>query len=150
VTLAYLDANFLIRIFESPGASLSGHERLWDMAAAGRLAVATSWLTLSEVLVVPLRDEEDGVVMAYDDLFAGLMVPITCLDVTVDVLRDAAGLRARWPALKLPDAVHLATARNAACDVFVSGDRRLRTADGHHFIDPDNIVEVDRFLTALP
>ncbi|MDP2801626.1 MAG: PIN domain-containing protein [Phreatobacter sp.] len=150
MTLAYLDANFLIRIVESPGHTLSGHERLWDMAGAGRISVVTSWLTLSEVLVVPMRDKEDGLVMAYQDLFAGQMVPITLIDVSVDVLTSAARLRARWPALKLPDAVHLASAEKADCDVFVSGDRRLRIADAPFVIDPDNDVDVDRYLTAIP
>jgi predicted nucleic acid-binding protein len=45
--------------------------------------------------------------------------------VSRDVLIEAAGLRAHRASIKLPDAIHIATARMSSCTFFVSDDRRL-------------------------
>ncbi|WP_170181917.1 type II toxin-antitoxin system VapC family toxin [Phreatobacter stygius] len=146
----YLDANFFIRLFESATANVSAHDRLWDIVEAGRVRAVTSWLTYGEVLVQPLRDDSEGLVLAYEDLFAGRMLPLACVGVSEQILRASAVLRARWPALKLPDTIHLATAEAAACAAFVSSDRKLGVLDQVSFIDPDSRHDIDRFLTALP
>jgi predicted nucleic acid-binding protein len=49
------------------------------------------------------------------------------LPVTADVLESMARLRAALPAMRTPDAIHIATAQLAKCDVFLTNDRRLRT-----------------------
>jgi predicted nucleic acid-binding protein len=48
------------------------------------------------------------------------------LPVQRDILIDAARLRSGLSSLRLPDAIHVATARASRCSVFVSNDRRLR------------------------
>ena len=40
-------------------------------------------------------------------------------------LDGGAELRADYPALKLPDALHMASVLRADCDFFVTGDQRL-------------------------
>jgi predicted nucleic acid-binding protein len=150
VPSVYLDANFFIRLFESQGDAVSAHDRLWDLIEAQRLRAVTSWLTFGEVLVLPVRDENEGVALAYEDLFAGRMVPLSPIAVSRDILLASSRLRARWPFLKLPDAIHLATAVAEGCAAFVSGDRKLAVLDGVSFIDPDTRQDLDRFLTALP
>jgi hypothetical protein len=46
--------------------------------------------------------------------------------VTRDVLIEAARQRAVCPTTKLPDAIHIATARLEKCQVFLTNETRLR------------------------
>lgn len=50
-----------------------------------------------------------------------------CVDMPADkkVCVEAAKLRVRYPTLKLPDAIHLATAVLTKADVFITADKRL-------------------------
>lgn len=146
----YLDANFFIRLVESPHGQSIRHERLWDIIEAGRLEALTSWLSWSEALVVPLRNRDDDLVAVYDRLFAGETAPVSCRDIDKVVLREAAGLRARFPALKSPDAIHIATSIGQGCDWFVSADARLQGIKGLNCLNPDHPNDVDRFLATLP
>ncbi|QCK85859.1 type II toxin-antitoxin system VapC family toxin [Phreatobacter aquaticus] len=146
----YLDANFLIRLVESPHGQNVRHEQLWDMIDTGRLTAMTSWLTWSEVLVHPLRHGDDALVAVYDRIFAGETATLACHDVERPVLRQAAEFRARWPALKSPDAIHLATAALQDCGWFVTSDARLAVLPRLNYLNPDIPSDIDRFLTALP
>jgi predicted nucleic acid-binding protein len=146
----YLDANFLIRLVESPHGRNVRHEHLWDMIDTGRLTAMTSWLTWSEVLVHPLRHDDAPLVAVYDRIFAGETASLTCHDVKRPVLREAANLRARWPGLKSPDAIHLATAALHDCGWFVTSDARLAVMAEFNYLNPDIPSDIDRFLTALP
>lgn len=146
----YLDANFFIRLTESPHGANIQHERLWDIIETGRLEALTSWLSWSEVLVVPLRNGDADLVAVYDRLFAGETAPLLCRDVDRPILREAAALRARFPSLKSPDAIHIATANGHGCDWFVSADARLQGIKGLNCLNPDRPSEIGRFLAALP
>jgi predicted nucleic acid-binding protein len=50
---------------------------------------------------------------------------LNVLPVTRDVLMKAAQLRAANPSLKLPDAIHAATALQHGCTTFVTNDSRF-------------------------
>lgn len=120
-TRAYLDANVLIAFVERR------HERLAAIvvrARAGRLSLVTSELTLAEVIVLPLRDGDDGLLANYRDLFSQPEL-IECAPITRDVLHRSGEIRATDGG-KLADAVHLASAEIACCKVFLSSDRRIR------------------------
>ena len=146
----YLDANVLIRLMERSDAAPGALDPVWERIEAGRLIAVTSWLSYAEVLVQPLRARDDGLVIGYDDLFAGQILPLTVSAVDAEVLRAAAQLRAGLPALKLTDAIHLATAAAAGCRALLSGDRKLGLAGSIDLIDPESPRDLDRFLRALP
>lgn len=125
----YLDANVFIAAFENPGAH---SDHAWWLISAvenGSITASTSELTLAEILVKPFE-------LGNDELAAGYQQMITpvpgfgVLPVSRDILVEAAHLRARRTALRLPDAIHIATARSSACTFIVSDDRRLPAFDG--------------------
>ncbi len=90
----------------------------------------TSLLTLAETLVMPLRQENSLLVDVYRELFALPPPSLTVAPLDVDILEQAARLRASMPNLYLPDAIHLATAQAERCDLFLTNDSRLQTAEG--------------------
>ena len=127
-TTVYLDSNVFIYALEAPGASAhSAAARLLEDIHAQACAGATSLLTRAEVLVRPLRDREVTLAERYRLLLSGAgAIDLYALD--PDVIELSAALRADYPALKLPDALHLATAIHTDCDVFITGDKRLAAA----------------------
>lgn len=54
---------------------------------------------------------------------------LTVCPVTRDILIEAARLRS-LSSLRLPDAIHLATAINAGCSAFLTNDRGIAAAAG--------------------
>ncbi|OYY25013.1 MAG: hypothetical protein B7Y65_03015 [Azorhizobium sp. 35-67-15] len=122
----YLDTNIFIEAFEGRGPT---SEMLVSLLLAGWEAevppLVTSELTLSELLVKPLELGRLDLVQIYDNWTISNR-HIEVVPVFRGVLRDAADLRARDKALKLPDAIHLATALGLGCGVFLTKDERIK------------------------
>jgi predicted nucleic acid-binding protein len=125
----YLDTNVFITAFEHGGA---GSDHAWWIIRAvekGEILAGTSEITLAEVLVKPLERGQADLVGAYEKMIAsGSQFEV--MPVRRDILVDAARLRARRNSIRLPDAIHVATARALACSFFVSNDRRIPAPDG--------------------
>ncbi|CUS34801.1 Ribonuclease VapC (fragment) [Candidatus Nitrospira nitrosa] len=101
---------------------------LFEALDHGKLTAVTSELTLAEVLVKPLLDHHTERQAAY--LHA--LQPSTSLQivpVSRDILIAAAHLRANAH-LKLPDAIHAATAQQTSCDQFLTNDARIPALPG--------------------
>ena len=125
----YLDANVFIAAYENVGAR-SDHA-WWILTAIedGEFLGITSELTLAEILVRPLEEQDQDLVRRYQDIISpgdGLEVS----GVSRQVLIEAAMLRTIRRSLKLPDAIHVASARLTDCSHIVSDDRRLPSAPG--------------------
>jgi predicted nucleic acid-binding protein len=121
----YLDSNVFIYAFEAvTGPLRQSIGLLLRRIYAGQCTAGTSLIARCEVLVRPLHLRQTELADRYRELLSGAgAVTVHGLDeATVDF---AAELRADYPVLKLPDALHLATAIKIGCDVFVTGDRKL-------------------------
>lgn len=124
VPRVYLDTNVFITAFENAGAR-SDHAWWLLRAIEGREMIAvTSEITLSEVLVKPIEVGDGALAASYQAMLTSNAV-MEVHPVARDILIEAAGIRARRPAVKLPDAVHIATARRSRCGFFVTNDERL-------------------------
>ena len=120
----YLDTNVLIAMVEIGPRLTPGQLALLRRIDAGHMVGVTSELSLCEVLVRPFADGN----VQLNAEFLELLRPGGVLEVVPisrDVLIRAAGLRADTR-MKLPDAVHVATAAATGCAQFVSADRGLR------------------------
>lgn len=120
----YLDANVVIYALEDVAPYTDVTRHIWQAIDAGECSAVTSELTLGECLVKPLELGRTEVVQAYLD---GLQTRSSFAVVPVrrEILIEAARLRACF-SLKLPDAIHAATAVLSQCDLFVTNDKRLR------------------------
>ncbi len=126
--LVYVDTNVLIYRIERIEPYLTAAAPLWDALDQGTARLATSELTLLEVLVKPLRGGDATLVSLYRDVVLGT-AGLTCLPVTRAVLESAADIRARH-SLRTPDAIHAATALVAGCALFITNDAAFRRVAG--------------------
>jgi predicted nucleic acid-binding protein len=122
----YLDTNIFISAFENNDSVAKKLLELFSLNEKARSHfLTTSEMTLAEVLVDPLRKGNERLVELYDNLTIGNAL-IHVGTVSREVLWSAAVLRAEHSALRLPDAIHLATAMLSGCSYFLTADSRLR------------------------
>ena len=120
----YLDTHVLIYAFEDDPKFGPVARDVLQAAVAASLLPVTSALTIAEVLVVPIRKRDTAAIALYE-AFLGDAEKIEVVPIDTSVLRSAAELRASTK-LKLPDAIHVATALRHGCTAFVSEDRRIK------------------------
>ena len=125
----YLDTNVVVYAAEGSPLLTSAVQALLLRMDHGELGGVTSELTLSEFLVKPLCEGNHALAEQYRQRLSPGPA-LTVAPVTRDVLERAAELRAAHPSLKLPDAIHAATALLTACDVFLTNDARFATVPG--------------------
>ncbi|HEX9987087.1 MAG TPA: PIN domain-containing protein [Chloroflexia bacterium] len=96
---------------------------IFNDIATGRFVGVTSAITLTEVLIQPLLHDDTQLQQRYRDL---LLWSDNFEVVSVDaaVAERAANIRARYR-LRTPDALQIATALNANCQVFITNDATL-------------------------
>ena len=122
----YFDTGVFIYALEGEPATQAQMLPLFAALDAGEVEVVTGELTLAEVLVVPYRTGDDEAARLYERVLAP-RPHFSRVAATPDLWRAAARVRA-GTALKLPDALHAATAEAEGCDLLVTGDRRLAKA----------------------
>ncbi len=134
----YIDAQIAIYTVEIFPAYTTVLHPMWAQADAGDLTVISSELTLMETLVLPLRNAEARLVSDFTSLWH--QPHVNLLPITMDVLTEAARLRAAHRALKTPDAIHAATALLHGCSLFVTNDRGFLRVPGLPLAVLDDII----------
>ena len=135
--LVYLDANGLIYSVERVEPYRTLLEPMWQEAQDGNLAIVSSPVLVIEVLVKPLRDGNTEIESQYRELFAANGVRL--LDASYQVFEDAARLRAET-GLRMPDALHAATALRANCGIFITNDTDFRRVQGLPIVVLDDLL----------
>jgi predicted nucleic acid-binding protein len=127
----YVDSNVVIKAVEGTGEV----QAFCAALLKPKIEVITSELTLAETLVGPLKKHGETLQDTIASNYQALLIDadkFKVLPVSRERLIAAAELRAQRPSLKLPDAIHVATASLANCTHFISGDRRLLAVLGAH------------------
>ncbi len=118
----FWDTNLFIYLWErrSHAAEM---DALADFIERGGHLLATSTLTLGEILVHPARNGRPELVTRYHEALQRLaLLPFDAASACA-----FAQLRAAHPALRPPDAIQLACAITGGCDLFLTNDERLAT-----------------------
>ncbi len=126
-TRVYLDANIVIYFVEDFPEYRARIADLFRAIVDTDAVLVSSELTLAEVLVQPLRNRQDDIVQEYETFLTG--GDIELIPVSRAVLRRAAVLRAELR-MKMPDAIHVASAAANGCSLFVSNDDGIRLPTG--------------------
>jgi predicted nucleic acid-binding protein len=128
----FLDTNFFIYLIEGTSQHAVRAKYLLRAFSVRRDDVLTSVMSLGEVLVTPLRHGDLALAQRYRQIFRGRGISV------LPFVEPAAEVFARVRAggVKPPDAIQLATAGSAGCDLFLTNDDRLMgvTVPGIHFI----------------
>lgn len=122
-TRPYFDVNLWIYFVEQQGNYLATLDALFVAMERGDFTVLTSEISLAEALVNPIQLGQVELALSYKRLFRTSKFQVVA-PVDTAVLIRAAELRAAAK-LKLPDAVHAATAELHRCTAFVTNDSRL-------------------------
>ncbi len=120
----YFDANIFIYLMEGfPAFEPSLHE-IRDSIYHGESHICTSDLTLCEVLVPAFRTNNTKLLTLYrrfiEDSGAFELIPTTR-----EIYIRASLLRAQL-GLKTPDAIHVSSAIDFGCNVFLTNDKLLK------------------------
>ena len=147
----YLDSNIIIAALGGDSdhqLALKLMEVIGSVAPQPTPPYVTSELTLAEVLVRPMRAQSS--LSDFDNALT-TSAWLEVAPVSRNVLWGAASMRSQHPALKLPDAIHIATALAERCSHILTADTGLRgeyrilvTHDGEHtYTAPVTIVRPD-------
>ena len=119
----YLDACVFIYSVERLEPYRTLLQPLWREAATGTFGLVTSELTIAEVLVKPIKENNQALGNIYNELLAS--PEIRLIPTTRRIWEETATLRAAT-SLRTPDAVHATTALQEGCTIFVTNDRAFR------------------------
>jgi predicted nucleic acid-binding protein len=122
-TVVGLDTAPLIYLIEENSAYLPFVRPFFEAVDRGQFQVTTSVLTLTEVLVHPMRQGDQELADRYRQILLHAS-QVTTMPVSEAIAEEAAQLRARH-GLRTPDAIQLATAIRSGASSFLTNDERL-------------------------
>ena len=124
----YFDTNIFIYLIEGYAAFETSLNEIRESLLHQEAEIFTSDLTLCEVLVAPFRADNAKLVLLYRQLIedSGAFI---LLPTTRETYIRASLYRAQM-GLKMADAIHMATAVENGCTVFVSNDSGLKVPKG--------------------
>jgi uncharacterized protein len=130
--MIYADSGIIMRWVEGTDRVRNPIQERWRQLAPTDQVFIASRLAKLECRCKPPRDQDGDLLRLYDFFFAGREVDIREIDAAV--VEKATGVRASL-GLKVPDAIHTATAMIAGASEFWTTDQRLTRC-------PDLIVRV--------
>jgi predicted nucleic acid-binding protein len=123
-----LDTAPLIYFIEENPNYLNVTNAFFEALFHGEFSVVTSVLTITEVLVYPLRQGNTILAQQYHDILFNSQ-GLTTIEVFPKIAETAAQLRANYN-LRTPDAIQIATAISGGASFFVTNDARLPSFPG--------------------
>jgi predicted nucleic acid-binding protein len=133
-----LDTAPLIYFIEQNQAYLELVRAFFQAMSQGEFQAVTSTLTLTEVLVHPLRSGNVELAKQYRDIILDQENLMT-LPVSVEIAEVAAQLRATQN-LRTPDAIQIATAMRGGARFFLTNDARLAAVPDLEVLVLNNLV----------
>lgn len=127
--MIYLDSCIVIYWVENHSVFAPRVEQRVLQAANAEFAISP--LVMSEVLVMPFRENNTALIERYEAFFENCHV----LPIPEIAFVKTAQLRATHTGLKTPDALHLATAQHHDCVAFWTNDDRLQRAVGDYAVN---------------
>ncbi|GAX38238.1 type II toxin-antitoxin system VapC family toxin [Nodularia sp. NIES-3585] len=123
-----LDTAPLIYFIEENPNYLEVANAFFEAIFRGEFSVVTSVITISEVLVHPLRQGNAILAQQYHDILFNSQ-GLTTIEVSPIIAENAAKLRADHN-LRTPDAIQMATAIHGGASFFLTNDARLPSLPG--------------------
>ena len=128
----YLDTNIFIYTLEGFPIYKKLLTDLFEAVEDGQITIVTSELTLAECLVKPCKDKNQILKDLYNS-FIQQSDFLAVLPINRNALIKSAELRAEVGG-KLPDAIHVASAVDYECDVFLTNDKVIKGSNTLTFL----------------
>lgn len=128
----YLDTAPLIYYLEENATHSSYLNQLFKKNEAGEFIFYTSVVTLTEVLTLPFRQGNVELAEQYQ-YFLSETQTLKLIPVNLPIAKLAAKLRAEY-GIRMPNAIHLATAMEIKADWFLTNDIALKKIKGLNVI----------------
>lgn len=124
----YFDANVFIYLMEGFAAFAADISDIGESLLHTEAEFFTSELTLCEVLVLPFRQNDTSLIARYRSLIEE-SGSFGLLPTRRETYVRASLFRGQF-AMKTSDAIHMASAAEAGCQVFVTADRGIKAPRG--------------------
>ncbi len=124
----YLDANIFIYTLEGIEPWATVLQDVFSGLITEELSAVSSSLTLAECLVLPFKQNKNSLVKVYREALLSNNY-LTIAAINVQTLISAANIRAQ-SGLKLPDAIHAATALTSHCTAMLTNDSGFNRVSG--------------------
>lgn len=121
----YFDVNPIIYFIEQNTQFTEAVTPIFEMIGDGLILAFTSELSLTEVLIKPIRDNRIQVVQSHKEL---LLDPelFTLISPNQDTFLFAAELGGK-SSMRTPDAIHMACAIESKCKYFLTNDKGIKS-----------------------
>ncbi len=124
VTKVFLDTSPVVYYVEAVPAFAEVAKGIFALIGEGQMQGVVSPVTLAECVTLPIRLGQVELRQRFTDLLTGTD-GISLVNIDAAIAQQAAELRIRY-GLKLPDALQVATAIAAGCEVFLTNDVALK------------------------
>ncbi len=135
----FLDTAPLIYYIEENQRYSSVLNKLFLDNSKGEFLFQTSVITLLEVLVLPMRQNEIQLVEQYQNILCN-SPSIDIFDLNVEIAKQAASYRAKY-GMKTPDSIQVATAVYASADYFLTNDIQLKAVKEIEVLVLDELIK---------
>ena len=135
----FLDTAPLIYYIEESPKYSPILNKLFLENSKGEFLFQTSVITLLEVLVLPMRQNEIQLVEQYKNILCN-SPSIDIFDLNIEIAKRAADYRAKY-GLKTPDSIQVATAVYASADYFLTNDIRLKAVKELEILVLDELIK---------
>ncbi len=124
----YFDVNPIIYFIEQNTQFAEAVTPVFEMIGDGSILAFTSELSLTEILIKPIRDNLNQVIQAHKEL---LLDPelFTLVSPNQDTFLVAAELGGK-SSMRTPDAIHMACAIESKCKYFITNDKGIKSTGG--------------------
>lgn len=134
----FLDTAPLIYYIEENIKYASILNKLFTANSKSEFFFHTSVITLIEVLVHPMRENEYQLVEEYRSILCNSPT-IVMFELNTEIAAKAAGFRAKY-GLKTPDSIQIATALHGSADYFLTNDIRLKAINEIEILVLDELI----------
>jgi len=118
----FIDTNIIIYFLEKNEQFHKKVSGCFEKAERKEIELFTSSLSYMEVLVPIIKTKNTSLESQYNFLFKDFL---NLIAIGLEVARIAASLRGKYP-IRTPDALQIACAVKAHCDMFVTADSTLK------------------------
>lgn len=134
----YIDTQILIYTVERFPQYVTVLRPFWESVRNGKIELLSSEIIVLESLVMPIRLGDAALAADFERILNSPKLRLK--PISLQVLRQAASLRAVHKSLKTPDAIHSATAMLELPDQFLTNDRGYQQIPGLPVLVLDDLI----------